>query len=193
MFRRPGKNNEKESITSLYQDEPPRSPSYPYGSATKESSPRVFEPPAASSLPKGLEERTWQSNENWSAPKTTPLPFQGAQKEEEPETTLGEGVTFRGELRFERLLRIDGFFEGELLSKGKVIVGPKGSVKANLNLREAIIEGKVVGNITVEGRLELRQGASVEGDIKAASLSVDDGVRIIGLVEVDPPSDNPAS
>src|ERR1700722_17388213 len=105
MFRRPGKNpNEKESITSLYQEEPARSPSYPYGTANKEPPPRVFEPtPAPSSPTQKSDERAWSINESWNSPKTTPLPhpFQGVQKDEEPETTLGEGVTFRGELRFE--------------------------------------------------------------------------------------------
>lgn len=189
MFRRPTKNpHEKEGITSLYQEETNRSSSYPYGAPNKDSL-RTFDSIAAPTPLKNVEERPWaNSNEGWNSPKTTPLPhpFQGGLKDEEPETTLGEGVTFRGELHFERCLKIDGLFEGKLISKGKVIVGPKGSVKADLNLKEAIIEGKVMGNITVEGRLELRQGASVEGDIKAASLCVDDGVRIIGLVEVNP-------
>src|SRR3984957_11768249 len=173
MFRRPGKNPlEKEIATHLYPEEVQAS-SYKYGAKKAEMAPNGE---AISSNPKTMEEK-----------RISPLPhhFHGVAKEE-PETTLGEGVTFRGELRFERLLRIDGLFEGELLSKGELIVGPKGTVKANINLNAAIIEGKVVGNITVAGRLELRQGASVEGDIKAASLSVDDGVRIIGLVEVDP-------
>ncbi|MCB1181546.1 MAG: polymer-forming cytoskeletal protein [Chlamydiia bacterium] len=195
MFRRPGKNsNEKEGGAPFYKEEQSSPSAYPYGHSSQESgdvSSRVFETPlvnSPASRPSHLgSERNWQTEESWISKKTTPLPhpFQGIKKGEDPETTLGEGVTFRGELRFERLLRIDGLFEGELLSKGKVIVGPKGTLKANINLKEAIIEGKVIGNITVEGRLELRQGASVEGDIKAASLSVDDGVKIMGLVEVD--------
>lgn len=195
MFRRPSKNPNEKEPNSIYQEEPKLSSAYPYGKPAKDSTfPRHFD--AEPSLSPGSpQEERWKNDESWNSAKTTPLPhpFQGTQKGETPETTLGEGVTFRGELRFERLLKIDGFFEGELLSKGKVIVGPKGTVKANLNLKEAIIEGKVIGNIHVEGRLELRQGASVEGDIKAASLSVDDGVKIIGLVEVDASLDEASS
>lgn len=110
----------------------------------------------------------------------------GSFQREEPETTLGEGVTFRGELCFEHCLRIDGTFEGELVSKGKIIVGPKGRVKANLNLKEAIIEGRVEGNITVEERVELRGEAQVFGDIRAKVLSVDEGVTLVGHVQVMP-------
>lgn len=105
---------------------------------------------------------------------------------EEPETTLGEGVSFKGELRFHKLLRIDGVFEGSLISEGKLIVGPKGVVKSNIVMREAIVEGKVEGNIQVKERVELRGEAQVYGDITAKSLSVDEGVSIVGQVMVTP-------
>ncbi len=161
MFRRAGKNPlEKDITTPLYSEE-----QFKYCAKKTEEPSSLF-----------TEEK-----------RVSPLPhhFQGMVKEE-PETTLGVGVTFRGELTFERLLRIDGTFEGELISKGKVVVGPKGRVKADLHLQEAIIEGRVEGNITVVERLELRGEAIVIGDISAKLLSVDEGVSITGLVTVDP-------
>jgi cytoskeletal protein CcmA (bactofilin family) len=106
---------------------------------------------------------------------------------EEPETTLGEGVTFKGELSFQRLLRIDGHFEGKLTSTGKLFVGPNGVLKSDdIQLREAIIEGKVEGNIKVEERIELRGDAIIRGNIEARTLSVDEGVSITGHVKVLP-------
>src|SRR5689334_13178641 len=78
------------------------------------------------------------------------------QREEEPETVIASQVEIKGSLTFPKLLRIDGSFEGELHSTGKLIIGPTGSVKANIDLEEAFISGKVVGNITVKKRLALR-------------------------------------
>lgn len=180
MFRRPGKNSTEEN--SLFKEDATSVSSYPYGHKKNEASdvlPRVFDqsPGKISG---------YQPEDEWKQEKTTPLPhpFHGMLKEDVPETTLGEGVTFRGELSFERLLRIDGTFEGELLSQGKVIVGSKGKVKANLNLREAIIEGEVYGNITVQEKLELRGTATIHGDIKAKSLCIDEGVTLVGHVTV---------
>lgn len=188
MFRRPGKNP-LDSDSPLFSDE--GSLPYKYGpkksdlSHHSEMTGRMFESshaPMTTQLPSHLEERR---SEGYGQEKTTPLPrhFRSS-LEEEPETTLGEGVTFRGELSFERLLRIDGTFEGDLLSQGKIVVGPHGVVKANLNLRAAIIEGRVEGNIIVEEGLELRGEAVVIGDIEAKFLSVDEGVKIQGLVQV---------
>lgn len=103
-----------------------------------------------------------------------------------PETTLGKGVIFKGTLSFKRLLRIDGSFEGELLSEGKVVVGPTGVVKSNISMNEAIIEGYVEGNVTIKEKLEIRGEAQVHGNIIAKLLSVDEGATITGHVHVTP-------
>jgi cytoskeletal protein CcmA (bactofilin family) len=105
-------------------------------------------------------------------------------QEEEPETTVAAGVSIKGTMSFQKLLRIDGIFEGELLSSGKLIVGPTGTVKANINLEEAFISGKVTGDITVKKRLVLRGRAEVRGDITTPLLSVDEGVSIVGILNV---------
>lgn len=105
---------------------------------------------------------------------------------EEPETTLGEGVSFKGELTFKSLLRIDGRFEGELISDGKLIIGPSGVVKSNVKLHEAVVEGYVEGNMEVKERIELRGDAQVHGDIQTKFLSMDEGVTVIGSIIVTP-------
>lgn len=175
MFRRPGKNPLEEN-SPLYSEESSRVSPYKYGKKGENQQPSGIFDPVSMGIPEEMEDKA----------STLPHHFQGMLHNEEPETTLGEGVSFRGELSFERLLRIDGIFEGQLLSKGKVIVGPKGKVKADLDLREAIIEGEVEGNITVQERLELRGEARVTGDIHAKSLCVDEGVQINGHVLVLP-------
>lgn len=109
----------------------------------------------------------------------------------DPETTISANVSMRGTLAFHKVLRIDGIFEGELLSSGKIIIGPTGQVKANIDLEEAYISGKVEGNIRVRGKLVLRGRAEIRGDISASSMSVDEGVMITGHVKVGPLDLNP--
>ena len=124
---------------------------------------------------------SWNQNlSHMVPPEETPV-----YQKEQPETTLGEGVVIKGELTFQRLVRIDGHFEGTLVSEGKLIVGRQGVVKADITLKEAIIEGFVEGNMSVE-RVELRGEAQVHGNITTESLSVDEGVTIIGNVKVAP-------
>jgi cytoskeletal protein CcmA (bactofilin family) len=104
--------------------------------------------------------------------------------ESEHETLIAEHVEIQGTLRFQKALRIDGRFEGQLEASGKLIIGPTGSVKANIDLDEAFISGKVIGNITVKKRLVLRGKAEVTGDITTPLLSVDEGVSIVGILNV---------
>ncbi len=103
---------------------------------------------------------------------------------EEPEVIIGENVKMTGELSYQKLLRVDGTFEGDLISDGRLVVGPKGVVKANIDLQEAFISGRVVGNITVKERLVLRGRAEIHGDITAPIISVDEGVSIVGKMHV---------
>ena len=182
MFRRPGKNA-LDANGTLYAEETSPVSSYKYG--TKKSDPhdltsRLFESSYPTKEERPSTADSWVSETNPSLAALHTM----TKDEEEPETTLGEGVSFRGELCFERLLRIDGTFEGTLVSQGKVIIGPKGKVKADLNLREAVIEGEIEGNITVQEKLELRGEAKIRGDLKARSICVDEGVQICGHLHV---------
>lgn len=154
--------------------------------------PRIFEDrpmqktnPHSTSHEEGIAQEDLWNNES-STVASSKDPLQNELPPEEPETTLGEGVFFKGQLNFKTLLRIDGKFEGELISDGKLIIGPSGVVKSNVKLREAIIEGYLEGNMEVKERVELRGEAQVRGDIRTKFLSVDEGVTIVGCVEVSP-------
>lgn len=181
MFRRSGKSP-FEDVQTLYEEDTPTHSNYSYSRAD-----RLDSPPNLFDTPKSVETRSLSSysvneeTQKWTPSTEIEPTFLVS---EEPETTLGEGVTFKGELTFERLLRIDGTFEGILVSQGKIIIGPKGYVKADIQLQEAIIEGVVEGNITVTGKVELRGEATVKGDIQAATLCVDEGVRLLGYVAI---------
>ena len=103
-------------------------------------------------------------------------------------TFLSTDAEFKGSLKFNDELRIDGKFEGELSSSGTVHVGSQGDVKAEITVGAAIVEGKVNGNITASDRVELRSTARMVGDIKASKLAVEEGVVFVGRCEVS--SDN---
>lgn len=179
MFRRKGTFDDPQNLYD--EDTPGISPSFKYSGNRKEGPPSIFDSQQPETFISAKEPpRQWSGNPGPSSFDTMNL----SSFEESPETTLGEGVSFKGELEFERLLRIDGSFEGNLISSGKIIVGTSGKVKANIDMQEAIIEGHVQGNITVKDKIELRGGAVVEGDITAKNLCVDEGVSIIGFVRV---------
>jgi cytoskeletal protein CcmA (bactofilin family) len=95
-------------------------------------------------------------------------------------TVLGVGANFRGTLMVTGILRIDGEFEGDILSCERLEIGVHGVMRADVEVKEAVIEGRVHGNIRALGTLEMKAGARVEGDVSAMSVIMEPGVFFTG-------------
>ncbi|MBP7074932.1 MAG: polymer-forming cytoskeletal protein [Rhabdochlamydiaceae bacterium] len=104
----------------------------------------------------------------------------------EPDFVLGEQTSVIGKIAFQGTAVIHGLFEGEFEGGRHLIVGSQGFVKADINVDEAEISGKIEGNITVKTRLILKGTAEIRGNITAPRISVGEGVSIIGQVHVTP-------
>ncbi len=93
---------------------------------------------------------------------------------------LGQGCRIKGEIELKGTIRIDGEFEGKIECPETLIVGKSGVVKADINVKNAVIGGKVIGNIAATNKIELQTGSHVEGDIQTARLVIDEGVFFEG-------------
>ena len=60
-----------------------------------------------------------------------------------------EGTVIEGTIQSDSNLRIDGKFNGELTTKGRLVVGPKGVVKGVINCLCCDVEGILEGEVTV--------------------------------------------
>src|SRR6266700_3926231 len=109
--------------------------------------------------------------------------FRSRTQTEEPEqanTVIGVNSTFRGTLMVSGTLRIDGEFEGDILNCDRLEVGEHGMMRSDVEVKEALIQGRVYGNIRALGALEMRTGARVEGDVAATSVAMEPGVHFTG-------------
>lgn len=98
---------------------------------------------------------------------------------------IGKSVVIKGELSGSEDLYIDGQVEGSIELKGnRLMVGPNGRVKANVNARSASIQGKMEGNIRASDRVDLKQTAVVTGDIATQRISIEDGAYFRGGVDI---------
>ncbi|MFC2149759.1 polymer-forming cytoskeletal protein [Candidatus Auribacterota bacterium] len=77
-------------------------------------------------------------------------------------------------------------FNGELSTKGTLFVRIGGDVKADVNVGNAVIEGKLKGTITAEGHVELKSTAKIYGEIFTPKLIVNDGALFVGQSHVPP-------
>ncbi|MBN1521552.1 MAG: polymer-forming cytoskeletal protein, partial [Candidatus Aureabacteria bacterium] len=101
-------------------------------------------------------------------------PFVAAE-EGHKETIISSDAIFKGSIKFRGVLRIDGKFQGDIVSQGTLYIGKTGEVKASIKAESVIVEGKVNGNIQADNRVELRTTAKLFGDIKASRLVIEEG------------------
>jgi cytoskeletal protein CcmA (bactofilin family) len=106
---------------------------------------------------------------------------------------LSADTEFRGALAFSGSLEMNGRLEGTIDSEdGTLTVGEDAVIKGEIRVHNAIVFGKVQGNITANGRIELRGPAQVFGDLRAMRIVVEEGVVFVGRSDVLRDSDNRA-
>ena len=101
-------------------------------------------------------------------------------------TVIGPDATFKGELTFEKGLRLQGKLEGKINTAGKLHVAKEAKMHADVDAGNITVEGEVRGNLTAADRIELKQSARYEGDLTASKLVVDEGAIFSGHVSVGP-------
>jgi cytoskeletal protein CcmA (bactofilin family) len=98
---------------------------------------------------------------------------------------IGKSITICGEVKGSEDLIVDGQVEGTVnLEENRLTVGPNAHVAANLIAKDVLIQGKVQGNVVASGRVELRAGCNLEGDIRALRLAVEDNAVFRGKVDL---------
>ena len=98
---------------------------------------------------------------------------------------IGKSVIIKGELSGSEDLYVDGQVEGSIeLSGNRLIIGPHGQVRANVNAKGVIVQGKLEGNIRASERAELAKSAMVTGDIATQRVAIEEGAYFKGKVDI---------
>lgn len=103
----------------------------------------------------------------------------------EVHTLLGKGSEFEGKLSFEGQVRIDGKFNGQIITKDVLVVGDGARVNAEVNAGTVIIHGLVEGNIRATQLVEVHQPGRIKGNIETPNLSIDKGVMFEGTCKME--------
>lgn len=96
-------------------------------------------------------------------------------------TFLGGGVAFRGVFTFDGTVRIDGRLEGEIHSKGTLLVGEQAIIKGIITAGTLVSSGKIQGNITASEKVQLLKPAVLIGDIQSPMLLIEEGAHFHGM------------
>jgi len=98
---------------------------------------------------------------------------------------LGKGTEFDGKLVFDGTVRVDGKFKGEVFTKGVLVIGEGAVVHAEVEADTIIVSGEVHGNLKAAKRIEIRSPGRLYGNIKTATLLVEEGVIFEGSCQMN--------
>jgi cytoskeletal protein CcmA (bactofilin family) len=97
------------------------------------------------------------------------------------DTVIGPATRLEGNLNLQGNIRVDGSIRGDIAAEeAVVIIGGQGTVEGNITAKYVFLAGKVKGNITASGSLEISSSAEVEGDLKYTRISIEEGATVQG-------------
>ena len=105
-------------------------------------------------------------------------------KPEEAETIIGAGVKVEGTFNAVGNVVVKGELVGSMETQSDVYLMEGGVIEANIKSNNAIIAGRVKGNLKVEEKIELSSSARLSGDINCQSLSIEEGAILHGKCRV---------
>ncbi|MBC9071946.1 polymer-forming cytoskeletal protein [Thauera sp. CAU 1555] len=100
---------------------------------------------------------------------------------------IADNVHIVGDVVFSGGLRVDGRIEGNVINKGGahglLVLSDKGSIKGEVRVYDAVVNGSISGDLEVEHFLELQAKARVSGNISYRQLQMECGATITGSIE----------
>jgi cytoskeletal protein CcmA (bactofilin family) len=99
---------------------------------------------------------------------------------------LGPTLVFKGELIAEEDLMLRGRVEGSIRHTASLKIGKEGSVKGNVKAKHITVEGTVEGDLVGIDSVTVQSSATVTGNIVAPSVSLVEGARFKGRIDMEP-------
>jgi cytoskeletal protein CcmA (bactofilin family) len=105
----------------------------------------------------------------------------------QPESTIsviGPGMKFVGDCETEGTIRVDGTVEGSIKAGKAVVIGERGLVKGDVSTMDAVVAGRILGNLIAESRLEFQSTCQLDGEVRARRIQVGEGAILNGSVHM---------
>lgn len=93
---------------------------------------------------------------------------------------IGSGTSIEGDVVSSGDIRIDGNLKGTLRTRGKLVVGPTGTIDGEVSCQHADVSGNIRGKINVTELLSLKNSAKINGEIITGKLAIEPGADFSG-------------
>jgi cytoskeletal protein CcmA (bactofilin family) len=99
-------------------------------------------------------------------------------------TLLAKGVVLKGEIHVEGTVRIDGRLDGEIQTKGHVIIGEDGLVQGMITAGTVVSSGRIKAKVTANERIQLLKTATLIGEVLTPILIMEEGAKLQGSMDM---------
>lgn len=123
--------------------------------------------------------------EGFREPMAMRAPEPTAARGEDLSTLLGPRCEFDGKLSFAGTVRIEGKFDGQIVTGDTVIVSNTARVSADITCGTLVSEGVMSGSVRASNSIELHPPARMKGDLVTPSLTIDKGVVFDGSSKME--------
>lgn len=107
------------------------------------------------------------------------------------QAVIGSTITIDGTLKGEEDLVVEGRIKGTVeLKSNTLTIGSKGTLDAQVYAHTILVEGTVKGDLYASERISIRASARIDGNILAPRISLEDGARFRGSIDMDPESES---
>ncbi len=97
---------------------------------------------------------------------------------------MGEDTVFNGSLTFDGTVRIDGKFEGKVITEDTLIIGETGHLMAEISAGTVICMGRVEGTVMASKKVEIHSTSKVVGNVKSPALYIELGGVLDGSCDM---------
>jgi cytoskeletal protein CcmA (bactofilin family) len=99
-------------------------------------------------------------------------------------TLLAKGVVLKGEIHVEGTVRIDGRLDGDIQTKGQVIIGEDGLVQGTITAGTVISSGRIKAKVMADERVQLMKTATLIGEVLTPVLIIEEGAKLQGVMDM---------
>lgn len=100
---------------------------------------------------------------------------------------IGPSIQIDGSLKGDEDLLIQGRVKGTVeLKNNSVTIGESGQVTADIYAHTIAVEGRLDGKLVASERVMIRKTAQIKGTILAPRVTLEDGARFNGSIDMDP-------
>ena len=101
-------------------------------------------------------------------------------------TVIGEHIFIEGDIRGEENLLLEGSVKGNIdMGRYNLIIGSRGRFEGEISAQNLGVSGQLIGNVSIKEKVKFTKEADFVGNIKAKSISVEEGAYFKGFIELD--------